>query len=229
MPLLTTGAGGYPIISGGGGSPTVFFDAISTNAPNGPANSQVWEHTPVGAPSAIILLVAGYVSATPWIDTCTYGGVAMTAGGTFYGGAGTGPNLTIFGLANPPSGPQSFIVTTAAGGGFYGVAGISVTGSSLTTCFRNLASNSGTGASTSTTVSSASTDLVIDCVVGFQAGAIPSGAGAGQTIKHTDFWNSNLSFGVSISNGASSVTNTWSTVNTGGAQAWIAANASVHS
>lgn len=212
---------GTPHSAGGGG--TVVFDAIThLNPPvSSIAGIVTFNHIPVGTPTAIAILWGGYQNGNP--TSITYGGFSMSATGTVFG-ALTNPGVQILGLANPPSGTQAVSLTV---NGYIAIACISVTGSDTTTCFRNAGSGgTGSGAASTATVSSASGDLVIDCVNGFSAGAAPSGPGGGQTSQYTDFWNGNISFGVSSAAGAGSVTDTWSTVNSGGANTWAAAIAS---
>jgi hypothetical protein len=198
-----------PQNAGGGG---VAFDAISNSTPISASGSNPsWTHTPIGVPTAVAVMVGGYFNNCT-ITGVTYGGVSMSAGTLF--GNSTDLSTQMFGLANPPSGPQTVAVTFSPTGDEYAAAAaVTVTGSDPVTCFSNSSGNAlNPSSSISDTVTSAVGELVIDCVAGWVAGAGASGVGGAQTSRYSAFWNGNLSFGVSTAAGAASVTTTWSTV-----------------
>lgn len=211
------------LITGGGGG-GVAFDAIS-NLATPVTNSSAtltWTHTPVGVPTAVAVLVGGYLGNTIF-TTVTYGGAAMTAG-TLYGVIGN-TFCQIWFLANPSSGPQT--VSMSGETSIYAAAAaITVTGSDTTTCFRNASGGTGTesGAGSSVSVTSASGDLVIDCVNGFNRSSAP--AGPSGTSQYTTTWNGNLGFGVATTPGAASVAATWTNPDDGVGQNWAGAIAS---
>lgn len=145
---------------------SVVFDAVGPSSAGQTASSvssMSWTHTPVGVPTAVSVQVA--LVSTPFTGsvTVTYGGVSMTNAVDK-----TNPTITraiIFGLASPPSGPQTVVVTfgsaidKAAGGS------ITVTGSDPVACF-DFVSAGATGRSNhplDNPCSSAVGDLVIDC------------------------------------------------------------------
>lgn len=199
------------LTTGGGGGGSVAFDAISNPTPiNASAATLSWTHTPVGAPTAVAVVIGGYAAGST-ISSVTYGGVSMSAG-TAYGDYPATYYTRMYGLANPSSGAQT-VTVTFSGNTYAAAAAITVTGSDTTTCFSNSSGNTATASSSiSDTVSGATGELVVDCVAGFIAGAGASGVGGAQTSRYSAFWNGNISFGVSTAPGAASVTTTWSTV-----------------
>jgi hypothetical protein len=168
---------------------SVVFDAKSQAAGWSGAASGVlgtWNHTPTGTPTGIIVGVVNYngFGASGVTISVTYGGTSMGVAAinqTTYGVNGT---FSIFGLVNPASGTQSVVVTSVDGNqGDYGSAfAISVTGSDLTTIFRNTSPTTNTGTSISNGFSSASGDLLIDFVTAATGTDTISSPGAGQTL-----------------------------------------------
>jgi hypothetical protein len=195
----------------------VVFDAAGPGATASIVSSISWTHTPSGTPTAVGVWFGGYISAGT--SSVTYGGTSMVAN-TFYG-AVTNPAAQSFGLANPPSGAQTVVLTVPAGS-YPASNSISVTGSDTSTCFRNDSGGTGSTNNSSSSVTSAVGDLVVDCVNGAFLGTVPSGVGANQTIRYAVTWNGNESFGISTQSGAAgTVTATWT--NTGGSVGFAAA------
>jgi hypothetical protein len=119
-----------------------------------------------------------YDGAGAAAPTVTYGGSAMV----LEDGIVSADNTTgahIFGLANPPPGAQTVLVTFALSS--YSICGcVSVTGSDTGQCFRDSASVRGNSITPSVSVPSAADDLVIDAIGYWNAGGPPV-VGAGQT------------------------------------------------
>jgi hypothetical protein len=192
----------------------VIFDAVGPGVTGQAVTSFSWTHTPVGTPTAVGIWYGGYVASLTTF-TVTYGGAAMTTG-TWYGVVNAQAAIS-FSLANPPAGASTISMTWVGGSMYVSANSITVTGSDTTTCFRNSSGNRVTGsASSSTSVTSANGDLVVDCVASLTANAAPTGPGASQTSRYTSFWNTNLGFGLSTQPGATgTVTATWTTTNAG--------------
>jgi hypothetical protein len=199
----------------------VAFDAVGPGATGSSVTSITWTHTPVGTPSAVGVWFGGYLTAGTL--SATYGGTTMTAG-TFYGqGPFSSSSAQSFGLANPSSGAKT-VVITCTNSAYLSGSSITVTGSDTTTCFRNRNGSNGSVNNSTASVTSATGDLVVDCVGGFQAVGVPSGAGAAQTSRYTAFWNTNLCEGISTQPGATgTVTATWSNVNLSGTMTYATA------
>jgi hypothetical protein len=112
----------------------------------------------------------------------------------------------IFGLANPPAGPQTVVISFSNAN--YPVASsITVTGSDTTTCFSHTNHNSGSSASTTVTCTSATGELVLDT-----AGCDGSGAlivSGPQTAYMDGVANGGETVSASTTAGAATVTPTY--------------------
>ena len=117
----------------------VSFDAYSTSQAGGSGGpTYSWTHTPAGTPTAVgvwITVYNGVSGYTP--SSVTYGGVTMTLGTSVGGGAQNDWDF-LYSLPNPPSGAQTVQITFGGTGQYYIAAAVTVIGSSLTTCFRNV-------------------------------------------------------------------------------------------
>lgn len=157
---------------------TVSFDALSKNVAGfGAGTSFSWTHTPAGTPTAVAVFLNNYQGNTNIVGV-TYGGLSMSlAVLQVDGNLGTPQTeVAIFGLANPPAGPQTVVVTLSATG--YACLGyaVTVTGSDTTTAFRTTASTNGNSAtSSSQNISSANGDLVVDIFGGQITSPAPTG------------------------------------------------------
>ena len=173
----------------------VAFDAV------GPSGTYVssgtpftWTHTPVGSPKAIIVALAGRTNAalTAPVRTVSYGGVPMTSLGIITANnfaltvAGTS-FIELFGLLNPPTGPQTVSATVTFGGSFAARANsLSYTGvGSFGTPVTGFGTETGTAMSQ--TIASAVGDMV---VAGFCQG---SGGVAPTAYSHTSRFSGNAS------------------------------------
>lgn len=119
------------------------------------------------APTAVGVLISqgDQGVSQPIVTSVTYGGVTM-AQAVSVQDAGELAGATIFGLASPPPGSQSVVVTFNGSGLEYIVGVISVTGSDPVTCFdaTNSVSGASAPATASLTTSSVNGDLVVDCI-----------------------------------------------------------------
>jgi hypothetical protein len=185
------------------------FDASSTQTASGGAFPITWTHTPVGTPTAVMVVFENF-NATVAATGVTYGGVALTQFQNLapMGSGGTG--MEMWGVANPPSGAQTVSINGPAGAVFLVAGAVTVTGSDTTTCFRNtLGQIIVSGVSVSGTVSSVvSGDLAVDAVCNsFSATQSPN---AGQTVAFGDTSVSNLHIeGSYLAVSSTSVTMAW--------------------
>lgn len=90
----------------------VAFDSVGPGSAGATATSSPlsWTHTPVGAPSAVLVGVAtGFgTQGTDAVGACSYGGAVMTPLAFLYiFNGGFGGYLELFGLASPAAGPQT--------------------------------------------------------------------------------------------------------------------------
>lgn len=135
-------------------------------------------HTPVGTPTAAVATLYHWTAGVP--ATITYGGTSMGAVPAATAVDGLGTCGSIYGLANPASGAQTFNITW--GGARDVVATITtVTGSDTTTCFSSVDALAGDSAAPSLTISSAADELVI--AGGGTDGGSSITEGAGQTSR----------------------------------------------
>jgi hypothetical protein len=197
---------------------SVAFDAVATaTVAAGNSTTLSWTHTPVGTPTAVGVFLMNYEAGLT-VTGVTYGGVAMTlkqSQTVIYSGGNS--TLQIWGLASPPSGAQSVVVTgtiVAANIVYIDAASMTVTGGDTNTAFRtsNSAVTTTTGATTiSTTLASAvSGDLVAD-IVGFNysVGGETVTPGGSQTKKWGNLMvGGNMAAG-SIQAAAGSTTMSW--------------------
>jgi hypothetical protein len=151
-------------------SMTVAFDAVASDSVSASSGTTLsWTHTPVGTPTAVGVSLWNYEPFAT-ISGITYGGVAMTQAVTNDNEAFS---VQVGGLANPPAGAQT-VVLTFSGTDAYCMAGsVTVTGSNTTTCFRASSPTSTDGfdsaGASSLAVTTAAGDLVFD-VIGVAAG-----------------------------------------------------------
>ena len=166
----------------------VGFDAASAGTGANNVASFTWTHTPVGSPSGVGVGYAGYAgNAGTRTVTATYGGTSMT---TEISNPGS-PFVTrrtphLFSLGNPAAGAQT-VVVACSGAGMYGIPyAVTVTGGDTSDVISNTASATGSSATPSVTVTTASDELVMDvCVTGNVGGGIT--VGANQTSRASSY------------------------------------------
>lgn len=159
----------------------VTFDAasVSGNATN--ANSNSWTHTPTGTPTAVGIGISTVFNSTT-VTGVTYGGVACSLEKAVANGSN---RSELWGLANPPPGAQTVAYTLS--GNDWSVGGaVTVTDSDTSQCFStgNNASGTGTSSTPSVTCPSATGELVMD-VLTTPAGT--TNPGGGQTTRWDQF------------------------------------------
>lgn len=152
----------------------VTFDAVGGGrAAQGsgisPANGS-WTHTCSGSDRAVIVMISrstnGNANTSSIVRSATYGGIPMTelAAGVTSGSADSG-HMIVWGLLNPPTGPQTVQVNTSTTGNFAGNSvsynGVGSFGAISTTA----AESAGTGMSNNNT----GTDAEAMVVAGFVA------------------------------------------------------------
>lgn len=185
----------------------VLFDARTTQTGAG-VTSLTGDHVPVDTPTVVTVSVSMGVFADT-VSTITYGGTSMTLIGRIDRGVGNALVMELWGLANPPPGTRSVVVTFTASVDNAGVVRQSYTGSATASAFGTIQTSSGTGTTTTTpAVTSAAGELVVDALTTPQdVGAPTVGAGqinANTLTVNTAHWNS-----TSDEAGAASVTMSW--------------------
>jgi hypothetical protein len=211
---------------GGGGGGTVVFDAVASNLCASCVGSTLqWTHTPVGTPTATAVGIINSTLAGS-ITGVSYGASGMTQAvqQTISGG---GLECQIWGLANPPSGPQTITVNFGGPGGAAQAASISVTGSNTTTTFdSSLGNTAASGTTASVGVTSLSGELMVD-VVG-NASFASETQGGSQTLRWGPLSTGggfNIASGSTAPASAGSTTMSW-TLNT--SAPWTICGASFH-
>lgn len=187
----------------------VVFDAVT------PSTSASWTHTPVGVPTGVAVLAQIYSvpAGTQGAITATYGGVPMTLAVTENADSGT-TQPVLFGLSNPPPGPQTVVVTYAGLGAIIAYS-VSVTGGVTSgSPFSNTNAATGTNNSPAISVNGALGELAIDLSTSISTETLGS-PGAAQTQRG----NQSIGFataGISTQPGAASASFTWALTGTSG-------------
>jgi hypothetical protein len=156
----------------GAGGGAVALDAVSTKTGSG-LPSDTWRHTPAGVPTAVAVCI-GYTSNAVAISSITYGGVPMNI--EAIQNSASGHKAVIYGLANPPPGPQDIAIVWAAAVNHVSAV-VSVVGSHLGDPFSNNQIATGTSTTPSLACTSAVGELVVDVVVGDTVTTFTQGAG----------------------------------------------------
>lgn len=174
--MLCVGVGGPPAAAGN----TVSFDAVASNSVAGGGNTLTWTHTPVGVPTGVGVGVENF-TANCSVSSITYGAASLTQA-VAQSIPGQNTNVELWGVANPPAGPQTVTVNFTGSTCFAQAGSITVTGGSTSTVFR--ATNSAQGSNNAPTVSvtSATGDLVVDVLGETSSSATPT-AGGSQTLR----------------------------------------------
>lgn len=212
------GVGGAPGAAGGStlvgyGLVTPTFDAVGVGATGHGANQTLsWAHTITG--DAIIVAVSLDVSGPAPAVSAQVGGVQMTplaqtpvyftaAGGSPFAPTTFYCSVLLFGLLNPPTGPQT-ITFTSTGTSY--LAGNSVSYNNVSS-FGSTITNTGTGTSATITVPSAANELVVQAFSNSASGAF---SGYNQNSRYSKAFvnQANLAFLLGDAPGSSSVTGT---------------------
>lgn len=184
---------------------TVAVDVVSTNFADGSTASPSWTHTPVGVPTAVAVCIAWRAVSPPTITSVTYGGVLMAQANT--APAGVSGNCSIWGLANPASGPKTVQVNFSGLPDLQaGMYAVTVTGSDTTTCFSGSSFDSGVSQLFGITLASNVAEIVID--VGEAEVTLTATPDVGQTSAMNIALNGGFAFG-SYLPGVPSTTTGW--------------------
>ena len=163
--------------------PIAFDAATGTNNYGIGETSFTLSHTAGGSDRAVIAGVSiREDGSNRTITGVDYGATAMSSVGSVANG--TGGNSSLWKLSAPATGAQTVTFTVSTGGAEFKTGGvISFTGANQTTA--NLtgtyASATGTSTAPSVDVSSATDEIVVDCVNGVTGGDADATVGAGQT------------------------------------------------
>lgn len=195
----------------------VSFDAVSSSKTGGTPTSLTYSHTTTTNADRVMVTTTG-IGNTTVMDSVTYAGTNLT----FAGGVNNAVRVELWTLNDPATGANNVVVSWTGGNDIQ---------SGTTTYFdadttANFASNSGTGTTSTVTVTSATGDFVVDhvSVNDATAGQSIGAAGAGQTERWIqDFNTIPPDSKGSTEAGAASVEMTWTTPNV----AWVAVGISV--
>lgn len=153
---------------------------ITTNAGNftsGGGGTSAFSHNNDGD-YLLVGVMQGFADDALNPTAVTYGGTSMTKIGEVAHGSGHG--ITVWELINPPAGAAN-VVLTFTNQIVMVIVARSFSGVHQTTPKGTVVTNSGSSTTPSTTVSSASGELVADFVVARQLSAATATVGAGQT------------------------------------------------
>ena len=182
------------------------FDAVGTGQAAA-GTSLSWTHTIGGAASAIVVAVDAFSSTVPTISA-QVGTTPMALLGSAQYRTGADTALVyLFGLLNPPTGTQTITVITFPN---EYLVGNSISYNNVTS-FGAAATNSGSSASPSLSVSAATNEMVVQAFGGFTT----TFAAYNQTQRYNAPWANgvNLSFLMGDAPGASTVSFTCSEAN----------------
>lgn len=202
-------------------SAQVAFDKVTNPASfNGAASPWTWTHTPVGTPTAALVIFENFVGGAT-ISSVTYGGTSMTAVSGSPLAIDGSNSVYIYCLVNPTAGAQTINVNFT-GSAFIGGGSITVTGSDTSTCSTATNTATGTGTAASVAVTSNTNDLVIDIVGTDNANTTTQTAGGGQTARFNNVVaGNNVNSSSTKAAAAGSTTVSW-TISTSTAWAQIA-------
>lgn len=149
------------VLMQGVASAQVAFDKVTAPASftGGSASPWTWTHTPVGTPTAALVMFENFVGGAT-VTSVTYGGTTMTAVAGSPLAIDGSNSVYAYCLPNPAAGAQTVNVNTSAPA-FLNGGSITVTGSDTATCAT--AVNTATGTSTAATVTTTSNtnDLMV--------------------------------------------------------------------
>jgi uncharacterized repeat protein (TIGR01451 family) len=209
---------GLSAIFAGRAAGAIALDATSLSV--GTNTTFTFAHTVgVGMDRVLIVNVAVY-NANKNVTACTYNGVALTRLGFLDGGSGSNDRrMEMWRLTNPPIGTANVAVTFSSSAKAV-IGAASFFGVNQTTPNGSFVSNEASTNLATLTVSSAASELVIDCMA-VQGNAATATVGTGQAQLWNDYSRSNGGAVVGCSStepGAASVTMTW---NLSGIDYWV--------
>jgi hypothetical protein len=167
---------------------TVSFDAVASTPVSAVGTNYSWTHTPVGTPTGVAVGIQLYTGGScTSISSVTYGGTPMTQA-TSVAITDATTLVAMYGLANPPSGAQTVVVTMNTNCGMFSQArSATVTGGNTTTVFRAANSAQGNSTTPGVSVTSAFGDLVVD-IEGNPTSTTTPTAGGSQTKQWGTQW-----------------------------------------
>lgn len=180
----------------------IAFDTFSTASAGLIGTTLSWTHTPVGTPTLALLNIT-FLNASATVAGATYGGLAMTAvSGPVRNGLVT---AYIYKLESPPAGAQT-VNFVLDGFGFSRKGGLTTyTGTAPSSALGTAATANGSSTAPSVAVTSASGELVHDCLAWASNTAT---VGAGQTERY-NVPPDTIGIASSTEAGAVSVTMSW--------------------
>lgn len=189
------------------------FNAATTGTAAG-ASSVTFSHTPAGADR---LLSVGVSIDNRVVNSVTFGGTGLTSVSSATNGAQV---AHLWRLIAPAASAQNVVVTLSGGGSDIIAVATSYTGVDQTTPLGTPATATGTSTTASVAVTSATDELVVDCVSS-NLGTLT--VGAGQTERGNAVAGDNQG-GSSTEPGAASVTMSWTI---GSSSAWASVGVSI--
>lgn len=188
---------------------TVALDAVTSNTQLFGGSPFSFTHTPVGTPTAVGVFVS-VADNSGTVTGVTYGGIPMTLAVSTADGAA----VYIFGLASPPSGPQTVSVSFSPNPFDVVVGVVTVTGSDPATCFSatNSVFSGGAPNPATLTVASANGELVVDIFGGYVVSGVT--VGPSPQVQQWNFTVGNESVGGSSVNAVGPTTTQWTMTST---------------
>lgn len=153
------------------------------------ANPCTHAHTVAGDDPYLAVCVAWWhYLSTPAITAATWNGLPLTLLAPVVSNAACGDkcSVALYGLANPPAATANTSITFASAPNGYVVGTVSYTGVDPNAPLGAPVSATGSGSPASVTASSASGELVMDCLGSLAVGAVPATA-SGQTGNWSTF------------------------------------------
>lgn len=180
----------------------IAFDASPSAVTGSAVETKTWAHTCTG--SNLILIVGLAFRSTVSSVSVTYNGVAMTSVGDTAAGP-TGGVVYMFRLVNPATGANNVVANWTTASNMVG-GSMSFTGVSQSDPIGTPTTATGTASPATTTVSSATGELVVDAL---SSNAVLPSVGADQTTRYGPTLSTNVYGAGSTEAGASSVTMSW--------------------
>ena len=182
-------------------------DAVSSSSDDGTPSSLTWSHTCTGSDRGLVVGVTWVAAVTA---SATYNGVAMTSEGAIQHSLSSSLRLEQFSLIAPATGANNIVVTfSAAVAGVIG-GGVSYTGANQTDlCGTQVSVNNGVVGPATVNVSSATDEIVQDCVFKNSTDTITVGASQTQRWNVDIGTNGSHNGGGSTETGSSTTTMSW--------------------
>jgi hypothetical protein len=195
-----------PVAAEAGGGGGIEFDAASSDSTSD--TSLTFSHTTSGSNRAIGVCVGWRVNDGQSISGVTYNGVALTedANSPVLDGRTA---TALYSLVNPASGANNIVVSLSGAATSIASIAVSFTGAHQTTLTGTSATDTlDNGTSDSLDVSSASGEIVFDCLAHYASGEAATPGGS-QT-ERGDLGDGDLSLAASTQPGATTTSMSWS-------------------